>query len=452
MPPSEDARISEIAAKVEESTETHSVPWQNGRETLRVINLSLESVLLNPDSHRIRAQIESHVESSVVEQDPYSEDAQAIIEKILSETSEYRSLVDNLDVNGQLDAGIVTHAGVLVNGNTRAVALREIGQEYIRVGVLPRSANEREIAELEARLQLARDLKQDYTLTNELLFIKEQVDLGTKLEDLAVLLGKAQSRSRQHLSRGQAEIEKSLRILQHIREVQESSLGTIPLTFFDDHESALSEADNAYMALRDRDSAQARRVRDGRIAGVLVGVTYRNLRNWDTDEFLRAYVEPQFNDDEALAEVVRQSPARKGEAEPDEDYGLGVLGEVDEPDESTVDPNHLLKNVALLHGKTNDEPSGVEGLTKAQLYEAIQERITLAAEEREQERRDEKRQSTPIKLVQEARQKVVRAGRALSRSKRGASFDHGKLGYEIRKLRKELNLLAEANEANEGDA
>ena len=72
-----------------------------------------------------------------------------------------------------------------------------------------------------------------------------------------------------------------------------------------------------------------------------------------------------------------------------------------------------------------------------------------AAEEREQDRRDERRQSTPIKLVREARQKVVRAQEALGRSKRGASFDHGKLNYELRQLRKEVNVLAEANE---GDA
>ena len=239
MVPTEEARIAEISAKVDVSTETHSAPWQNARESLPVINLSLDSVLLNPESHRIRAQIESHPESKVVEDHPHSERAQAIIEKILSETSEFRVLVDSLRENGQLDAGIVTHAGVLVNGNTRAVALREIGVEYIRVGVLPRGATEREITELEARLQLSRDLKQDYTLTNELLFIKEQIDFGTDAEDLAILLGKAQSRSTQHLNRGVAEIEKSLRILQHIREVQASSHETIPLTFFDDHESAL---------------------------------------------------------------------------------------------------------------------------------------------------------------------------------------------------------------------
>ena len=115
--------------------------------------------------------------------------------------------------------------------------------------------------------------------------------------------------------------------------MQEASRRTIPLTFFDDHESALSEADNAYIALRDRDLAEARRVRNGRIAGVLVRVTYRNLRNWDSDQFLWDYVEPQFHDDDELAAAVGQAPGGNRVADSDDDDGLGILEEV----EDTVD-------------------------------------------------------------------------------------------------------------------
>ena len=175
-------------------------------------------------------------------------------------------------------------------------------------------------------------------------------------------------------------------------------------------------------------------------------VTYRNLRNWDSDQFLRDYVEPQFDDDDVLAAAVSQAPGGNGVADPDDDDGLGILEGMNETVEMAVDPTRLLTIVALLHSRSDDDASGVEGATKAQLYDGIQERITQAAEEREQDRRDERRQSTPIKLVREARQKVVRAREALSRSKRGASFDHGKLNYELRQLRKEVNLLAEANE------
>ena len=172
MPPTETARIAEIAAKVNESRETHSVPWQNSFLSLPVITLSLDSILLNPKSYRIRAQIESspRAREREWEQNPLDESLQEIIETILTETAGFRELADNLSEQGQLEPGIVTHAGMLVNGNTRAVALREIGEGYIRVAVLPNSATEAEYTQLEARLQLAREYKQEYTLTNELLF------------------------------------------------------------------------------------------------------------------------------------------------------------------------------------------------------------------------------------------------------------------------------------------
>lgn len=450
MSPTERARKQEIAAKVAESTENYSVPWQNKRESLKVINISVNNVLLNPKSHRIRSQIESHPQAGVLADAPFSEAAQRIIEKILEETTEFQALVDNLRESGQLESGIITDAGVLVNANTRAVALRRIGAEYIRVGVLPASATEEEITDLEARLQLARDYKQDYTLTNELLFIKEQIDASTSKEELAILLGKAQSRSQQHLRKGIAEIDKSLRILQHIREMQEFSEGAIPLTFFDPHESALTEADNAFMALRDQSPDQARRVRDGRMTGVLVGVTYRNLRNWDSDRFLEDYVEPQFDGDEALVKplggVTTNGSASEG-SDPTGD-GLDILTADDEATDSTLDPSEMLINVAGLFGKPN-ESQVTEGLTKEQLFDGLQERLTQAAQERDQDRRDERAQSKPIQLVREARQKLERAHKALSNSTLDSSFDHGKFRYELRRVRKEVDSL---NEANQRDA
>ena len=111
MPLTEEARIAEIEAKVEDSQETYSVPWQNDRSLLRVINLSLESVLLNPRSHRIRAQMESHERRDLLDRDPLSPAAQDVIEAILAETSGFQALEDSLRESGQLEPGIITHAG-----------------------------------------------------------------------------------------------------------------------------------------------------------------------------------------------------------------------------------------------------------------------------------------------------------------------------------------------------
>ena len=278
-----------------------------------------------------------------------------------------------------------------------------------------------------------------------MLFIKEQIDLGRTVEDLAILLGKAQSRNPTHLKKGVSEIEKSLRILQHIREVQQHSEDAIPLTFFDPHESALTEADNAYIKIRANDPSQARRVRDGRIAGVLVGVTYRNLRHWDSDRFMKEYVEPQFDGEDALHTIVEGSPS--GHDSADAGDGLDIFGSLAEPAEVAVDPTNLLVAVAREYG-TPDEASIGEGITKSQLYDQIEERLTQAAEEREQDRRDEKHRSTPIKLVREAQQKVILARKALESTSQAVGFNQGQLESELQKLGKELKLLADANDSN----
>lgn len=438
MTSTEEARRADIAAKAAAATETLSIPWQNGRRTLHVINVSLDNVLLNPNSHRIRSQVESHVNADQLQREPFSESAQDFIADILREFDGFQSLVDSLHESSQLEPGIITAEGVLINANNRAVALRDLNEKYIRVGVLPEEATTQEITELEARLQLAKDYKQDYTFTNELLFIQEQIDAGMSYEDLAILLGKAQSRRPAHLRKGVADIEQSLRILQHIREVQEMSGKAIKLTFFDPHQSALVEADSAYQALREQDPAQARRVRDGRMAGVLVGVTYRNLRNWDSDHFLRDYVEPQFDHGDLLTAIDSSSIAGDGQ---DAGDGLDIFEETGQEDRP-VDPSRMLAAAAQRYGA--DDEATVGGITKRELFDGLHERFTQAAEEKGLDLRDERRKLRPIDLVVDARKKVSRAREALKNAQTERGFDRGKFGYEIRRLRKELDSLAEA--------
>lgn len=439
MTPTTKARIDEIQSKLGDSEETYPVQFRNVRHPLPVILISLDNVLLNARSHRIRAQIESHPWREKLASDPYSVESQQFIEEILRETPGFGALLNDLEEKGQIDTGIITHLGVLVNANTRAVALRQLRRPYIRVGVLPPSATEREITELEAHLQLSRDLRQDYSLTNELLFIQEQIDQGMAKEDLAILLGKAQSRKGAQLKKGVEEIEKSLRILQHIREVQNEGGGQPPLTFFDAHESALAEADAAYVQARSRSNEEATRVRDGRMLGILTGVTYRNLRNWDSDEFLTNYLKPQFEDVDVFPELPLTTMTSSDE---EIDDGLSIFdGVVDEEENpGFVNVGALLALVAKVHGEPPEAQVMAE-LTKEQLVESIAERITQAAEEKSSDQRDEKRAMTPVLLIRDARRKVARATESLDSARAERDFEPGKLKLELRRLKRELELI-----------
>ena len=101
----EQSRVQEIAAKSADSTENHAIPWQDDRIVLSVIKLSVDTVLLNPGSHRIKAQIESHPDAQEIDQDPFSYESQELIAQMLRETLGYKALLESLRESGQIDTG-----------------------------------------------------------------------------------------------------------------------------------------------------------------------------------------------------------------------------------------------------------------------------------------------------------------------------------------------------------
>lgn len=440
----EEARIDEIREKARQALEQRSIPWQNSQSTLPVINISVDDVLLNTNSHRIRSQRESHPDTELLRNDPFCERAQEIVADFLRETPGFEALKDNLAERGQVEPGIVTHKGILINGNTRAVALRDLDKKYIRVVILPSDATEREIYELEAQLQLAREYKQEYTLTNELLFIQEQLDHGTSKEELAIKLGKAQSRNRRHLKQGVDEIDKSIRMLQMIREMQDLSGNTIRLTWFDPHYSALSEADAAFMKLRDRDPAQAERVRQGRMTGMLVGTPYRSLRLWDGDDFVTTYVMPEFHEADALLEAAAASTPG---AAPTSDLGVEWLEDDDVQNQQSAATGYdtaLFLRLAAQYHAAEDQREVMPGVTKEILFEQLDSVITSAAQDKDLERRGEKRRLSPIRLLRDARRAIGNARTTLDRAQNEPGFEIGTLKYEIKRTLKELEEFAKS--------
>jgi len=172
--PSEEARAQSIrtalaAAEKRSDVERVRIAWKDTDLMATVVEIPLSSVVLNHRSHRIRAQLESSPRAEFVRRDPFSNEAQDVISELLRDTGRFDELRDNLKDRGQLDPGVVTHTGLLVNANTRCVALRELRKRHIRVAVLPEDATEEEIDRLELRLQMKRDFRRDYTFTNELL-------------------------------------------------------------------------------------------------------------------------------------------------------------------------------------------------------------------------------------------------------------------------------------------
>src|SRR3954451_11352985 len=182
------------AAEEEGLAETVTIEWRGGSQVLPVISMPVKLLSYNPGTHRIRAQRTlDAARDRQLDEAPYSEEAQAYLHHLLrgdptdpdKVDPTFEALREDLDKHGQTDPGIITRSGILVNGNTRCAALREINQETIRVGVLPSDAGHEDIDAVELTLQLRREYKRDYTFVNALLAIDERVKAGWNIDQIA---------------------------------------------------------------------------------------------------------------------------------------------------------------------------------------------------------------------------------------------------------------------------
>ena len=136
----------------------------NTVKILRVISLNLEYVYLNPRNHRLKAQLtDRNVNPDSL--DPFSQNTQELLVRLLSETEEYPKLLAELKSQGQREPGLITEDGMLINGNTRYAALKEIEQggkpTEIKVAVAV-NINEADIVDIEMDSNDATDASRLY--------------------------------------------------------------------------------------------------------------------------------------------------------------------------------------------------------------------------------------------------------------------------------------------------
>ena len=251
--PPEGQRIREIVlerlAEAEKANgEKVTIEWRGQQRHLYVISIDTSLPYYNPDTHRIRAQRSVDPERDrALEEDPWGEVAQRYLEHLLKcepknpekIDPDFEALRDDLEQFGQRDPGLITIHGILVNGNTRCAALRELGEKYIRVGVLPESSNWDDINTVELSLQLRKEQKRDYSYINRLIAMDEQIKLGRRPEDIA-----------KEFRIKKTTLEQDLWVYGVIREaIKRSETGsgaTLRQIDFEDHQEKLRELYRAY--------------------------------------------------------------------------------------------------------------------------------------------------------------------------------------------------------------
>ncbi|MGW2255442.1 hypothetical protein ACWCXH_35490 [Kitasatospora sp. NPDC001660] len=275
-------RLEEVK-QASSTRETVTVDWNDQQLHVEVIDLPLSGLYLNPGTHRVRAQ-RSHdpARDAVLDQDPWGADGQGYLTFLLQaepadpdrRDAAFDKLKENLKDFGQNDPGLVTHHGVLVNGNTRAAALRELGVQSMRVGVLPESFTWADINAVELSLQLRKDLRRDYSYINWLLAMEEQASLGRTPEAIA----------REFRIRTST-YQQGRWILSVIRELIDRSKSdsntALRLVDFEDDQEKFKELHRVYSNLESVDRDRAEILKENRLAAIVLDFAKTDVRHID---------------------------------------------------------------------------------------------------------------------------------------------------------------------------
>jgi len=113
-------------------------------------------------------------------------------------SSETEQLQRDLVKHGQLEPGIITHDGAVINANRRMAVISKLHDdthdpkwEFLNVAVLPDPVSEQDLWRIEADLQFGKDFRLVYGPINELLKLREGIECGLKPSDIeATLLGR----------------------------------------------------------------------------------------------------------------------------------------------------------------------------------------------------------------------------------------------------------------------
>jgi hypothetical protein len=270
-----------------------TVDWRGAPRHLRIISMPVDMLYFNPETHRIRAQrtLDPH-RNALLDTEPWGEASQAYLHHLLSRQPsnpnqidpDYVALKEELDAFGQKDPGIITPQGILVDGNTRCAALREMGELEIRVGVLPADASWRDINSVELALQLRRDKRRDYSYINRLIAVEEELKSGRRPEDVARDFNiKIKTLNQDRWVYGL--------INDAIRRSAVSDGSQLRLVDFEDHQEKLRELHRDFLKLSKIDPDAAEQLKETRLAMVILNYPKTTVRLAEQDFYNRYLAE-----------------------------------------------------------------------------------------------------------------------------------------------------------------
>ena len=402
-------------------------------KVLPIVNLRTTSVTLNHNNNRLAAQLRDHPNASELMANPTSAKTQKILVELLASTDKFSKLKRELEEQGQIDPGLITRDGLLVNGNTRAAALMQLSHieraRGINVAVLPPGIGEDDILDLELNLQMVKLTHQDYPYTNELLTMRKYLDRGNSPKELAVVMKKP---------RGVPMINRSMRILDIIEWVRNKSPNnSLAYSTFDTKKTHLEDLDKEMQALiNEGDNIGAEQLKQERVLAILFNINNDQTREIDygflSDEI---YSKRADNESSSLRKFLEQFKSN------DTDDTDDLSEFMEDEDKFEIDTIKIL-NVFLNHPDTVKEDGSLNEDLEGGFSELALE-MKDATDSKVRQGRQESRAQEMSSVVRGIRQDITRVKEILPERVADNLFKKGDFKYELDKAQKELEKLAD---------
>ncbi|RYE17046.1 MAG: hypothetical protein EOP45_16470 [Sphingobacteriaceae bacterium] len=201
-------RLAEVSHDVEQHTRTHRFyGYREETKDLPIIRIPIGLLLYRVANYRTNLlQLRWIREKDTPENHFIRGEENESIQKIQhaflwdlanSEKESLTSIVYTLKKESQREPILISCSGIVVNGNRRLAAMRELFAEspeefssfsHVDCMVLPATANEDDLKDIEVRLQMTPETRLPYGWINECIAIKDLQKRGRTLESIGALM------------------------------------------------------------------------------------------------------------------------------------------------------------------------------------------------------------------------------------------------------------------------
>lgn len=193
-------RAKEIDAYISRHKEVGKWPVEiaGRKKILPFYRFPIEDLLrYNVNNGRLAIDVMEWVEKNKRTLDANNKkDAEIIRNMLLKlDVEKTKVLKDDLRKKGQMEPGVITWDGFVINGNRRMAILEELHSdeatgkwEFLEAVRLPAEITEKDLWKLEAGLQLSKDKVAEYHPVNELLKIKQGINARLSAKEVAAAM------------------------------------------------------------------------------------------------------------------------------------------------------------------------------------------------------------------------------------------------------------------------